>query len=82
MGLDARVDKFGGLIHIWGLIGGLLRGAKFTCSNFQENPSLSRMDRFLFYNEWEELFPGRFQIALPRLTSDHMLILLDFIRAN
>lgn len=54
-----------------------LKGAKFTWSNFQNQVFLSRLDCFLFCGEWEELFPDRSQIAMPRTTLDHISIFLE-----
>ena len=34
-----------------------LRRASFTWSNMQEHPVCKRLDRFLYSNEWEQLFP-------------------------
>lgn len=61
-----------------GLIDGPLKGANFTWSNLQDQTVLSRLDRFLYYGSWEDLFPDRFQTILPRTTSDHSPILLDW----
>lgn len=69
--------EFGTFIDGWKLIDSLLNEAKYTWSNFRDIPSLSRLDRFLFYNEWEELFPGKIQCTLPRSLSDHTSILLQ-----
>lgn len=60
----------------WKLIDGSLKGFKYTWFNFRDNPSMSRLDRFLFCNNWEELFPYRSQVALIRSLSDHTSILL------
>jgi endonuclease/exonuclease/phosphatase family metal-dependent hydrolase len=54
----------------------LLAGGSFTWSNNQENPSWSRLDRFLISPDWEVKFPG-LQKRHPRLCSDHFSILLD-----
>ena len=54
-----------------------LGGARFTWSNHQSSPSLSRLDKFLIASDLVELFPQVCQIALPKSTSDHCPILLD-----
>jgi hypothetical protein len=54
-----------------------LAGGTCTWSNNQENPSWSRLDRFLVSPNWEVKFPGSIQKRLPRLCSDHFSILLD-----
>lgn len=53
------MNKFENFIHKWDLIGCLLKGMKYTLSNFRDNSSLNRLDRFLYCNNWEDLFPGR-----------------------
>ncbi|RVX19456.1 LINE-1 retrotransposable element ORF2 protein [Vitis vinifera] len=54
-----------------------LRSASFTWSNMQEHPVCKRLDRFLYSNEWEQLFPQSLQEVLPRWTSDHWPIVLE-----
>ena len=53
------------------LIDSPLRSAPFTWSNMQEYPICKRLDRFLYSNEWEQLFPQNLQEVLPRWTLDH-----------
>lgn len=65
----AKMQKIGNFIDRWKLIDSPLKGAKFTWSNFREYPSLSRLDKFLFCNEWEEMFSGRVQGCLQNLSS-------------
>lgn len=77
IGRDDRMRKFGSFIERWYLIDGPLKGAKYTWTNFRDNPSLSRLDKFLFCNNWEDLFPGRSQVAYPRSVSDHTPIVLE-----
>ncbi|RVW35456.1 hypothetical protein CK203_097212 [Vitis vinifera] len=43
----------------------------------QEHPVCKGLDRFLYSNEWEQLFPQSLQEVLPRWTSDHWLIVLE-----
>ena len=54
-----------------------LQNASFTWSNLQESPVCKRLDRFLYSNEWGQLFPQGLQEALLRRTSDHWPIVLD-----
>lgn len=52
--INARYRKmvsFGNFINRWRLIDCPLRGEKYTWSNFQDCPSLSRLDCFLFCSE-------------------------------
>lgn len=71
------MDRFGRFIDRWSLIDGPLKGEKYTWSNFKDRQSLSRLDRFLYCNNWDELFVGRSQFARSRSVSDHVLILLQ-----
>jgi hypothetical protein len=41
-----------------------LTGHKFTWSNGQQNPTLSRIDRACCYPHWEDLFPNPILQAL------------------
>jgi exonuclease III len=52
-------------------------GGRFTWSSNQENPSMSRLDRFLVSPEWDDQFSSAVQSLLPRTLSDHFPILLD-----
>ncbi|CAN0881138.1 hypothetical protein LINGRAHAP2_LOCUS14060 [Linum grandiflorum] len=48
----------------------LSRGS-FTWTNFQAQPSLSRLDRVLVNSGWESKFPDCMVNVLPRVCSDH-----------
>lgn len=67
---------FAALIDELELIDPPLLNAKFTWSNFRDEPICCKLDRFLFLRGWLELFPHVRQTALPRITSDHFSILL------
>lgn len=54
-----------------------LNGRRFTWSNQQDNPTLTRIDRFLCTPEWELTFPACFLHSLPSLMSDHTPLLLQ-----
>ncbi|KAL4204912.1 hypothetical protein AMTRI_Chr01g134570 [Amborella trichopoda] len=54
-----------------------LQGNRFTWSNHAQNPSLSKLDRFLFSTNWEEQFPGSHALVLPKPISDHCPIFMD-----
>ncbi|KAL4198843.1 hypothetical protein AMTRI_Chr03g142070 [Amborella trichopoda] len=54
-----------------------LQGSRFTWSNHSPNPSLSKLNRFPFFTNWEESFSGSLALVLPKPTSDHCPILLD-----
>ncbi|XP_077211531.1 uncharacterized protein LOC143846836 [Tasmannia lanceolata] len=54
-----------------------LLGAKYTWSNNQDNLIMSRLDRVLISNEWDEAFPRICQSALPKPTSDYNPMMLE-----
>jgi hypothetical protein len=54
-----------------------LNGRRFTWSNEQSNPILTRIDRLLCTAEWELLFPSCFLHSMPSLMSDHTPLLLQ-----
>ncbi|KAK4559257.1 hypothetical protein RGQ29_008482 [Quercus rubra] len=53
-----------------------LQGGTFTWSNSREVASKARLDRFLFFPDWEDKFPTIFQRRMSRLCSDHFPIVL------
>jgi hypothetical protein len=54
-----------------------LNGRRFTWSNEQTNPTLTRIDRLFCTAEWDLLFPACFLHSLPSLMSDHTPLLLQ-----
>jgi exonuclease III len=54
-----------------------LNGRRFTWSNQQDSPTLTRIDRLLCTPEWELIFPACFLHSLPSLMSDHTPLLLQ-----
>lgn len=48
----------------------------FTWSNFREDPSCSRLDRFLVSIDWEDNYPKMEALTLARPVSGHKPILL------
>jgi len=54
-----------------------LNGRRFTWSNQQDTPTLTRIDRLLCTPEWELIFPSCFLHSLPSLMSDHTPLLLQ-----
>ncbi|KAK2975193.1 hypothetical protein RJ640_022085 [Escallonia rubra] len=56
---------------------GTAGGAKYTWTNNQRNPIMSRLDRFFISADWENHFKNVAQKALPRVISDHSPIILD-----
>ncbi|RVW29586.1 Transposon TX1 uncharacterized 149 kDa protein [Vitis vinifera] len=70
-------DIYGLTFPLCELLDPPLRNASFTWSNMQESPVCKRLDRFLYSNEWGQLFPQGIQETLIRRTSDHWPIALD-----
>lgn len=54
-----------------------LTGARFMCSRSKESSSRSRLDKFLLSIAWEEITRNVVWNSLPRLTSNHLPIMLD-----
>ena len=54
-----------------------LANGKYTWSNFWENATKNKLDRFLFSSGWEEFFPQVRQKRGDRVCSDHYTIILD-----
>ncbi|RVW68257.1 Transposon TX1 uncharacterized 149 kDa protein [Vitis vinifera] len=75
--LTPSMKDFDDFIRECELIDPPLRSSPFTWSNMQESPVCKRLDRFLYSNEWEQLFPQSLQEVLPRWTSDHWPIVLE-----
>jgi hypothetical protein len=73
-GFSAAMEDFSEFIYGQSLVDIPLHGGQFTWSN---NRVWSKIDRFLLSPEWEEHYPDVSQRRLPRLLSDHSLLLLD-----
>ena len=54
-----------------------MEGGFFTWSNNKVNAAMSLIDRFLYSDNWEDLFPTILQKRLPRILSDHFPIILE-----
>lgn len=59
-----------------------LTNGRFTWTNGQDNPIVSRLDRFLVCLDWEEWYSHFFQGVQTRLTSDHWPIDLNISMIN
>jgi hypothetical protein len=68
---------FSDFISSCGLRDTQLEGGLFTWSNNRANAAMSRIDRFLYSDEWDGLFPKIQQKRLPRILSNHFPILLE-----
>ena len=75
--LTPSMKDFDDFIRDCELIDSPLRNTPFTSSNMQEHPVCKRLDRFMYSNEWEQLFTQSLQEVLPRWTSDHWPIVLE-----
>ena len=67
---------FDSLIGEMELLDPNLNNARFTWSNFRQVPICSRLDRFLFTNEWADGYQCYRQVEA-RVVSDHSLVILD-----
>ncbi|KAK1308285.1 hypothetical protein QJS10_CPA09g00724 [Acorus calamus] len=54
-----------------------LANQSFTWSSMRAEPAMARLDRVLICPQWEDKFPGCDLIGLPRITSDHVPLLLS-----
>lgn len=75
--LSGGMRSFSDWINSHSLVDLQMSGALFTWSNHESPPIMSRLDRFLVSNEWMDLYPDVFQIALPKPASDHCQIMLN-----
>ena len=75
--ISSAMWDFSDFISDQGLLDLSLVGGRFTWSSNQDNPSMSRLDRFLVSPEWDIQFPIAVRSLLPRTLSDHFPILLD-----
>lgn len=63
-----NIDEF---VMIGNLRDSPLSNTKYTWLNGHNNPTMSRLDRFLVLGDWEDVYPNYIQEVLLRLTSDH-----------
>jgi hypothetical protein len=54
-----------------------LNGRAFTWSNEQNEPTMTRIDRFLATTEWHQLFPSADLQAIGTMTSDHCPLIMQ-----
>nr|XP_009761079.1 PREDICTED: uncharacterized protein LOC104213303 [Nicotiana sylvestris] len=80
--ISRAMEEFSDFINDHFLIDLPLSGERFTWARAEDSNSRSRLDRFLISPSWDELVPNMLQIPLPRLTSDHLPILLDGCRGR
>lgn len=70
------IDEFYEFVDSNELINVPIFRAQYTWYNYQERPSLSKLDRFLISPEWDDYFAPVFIHTLPRIGSEHVLIWL------
>jgi hypothetical protein len=54
-----------------------LNGRAFTWSNEQNEPTMTRIDRFLATTKWHQLFPSADLQAIGTMTSDHCPLIMQ-----
>jgi Endonuclease/Exonuclease/phosphatase family len=77
------MTNFNDLIDELNLVEIPLQGRKYTFSNQQPNPTLSKLDRAFLSSDWNNGPLGQFYpvlIDLPKTTSDHSPLKLSFTR--
>lgn len=70
------IDEFCDFVDRNELVNVPISGARFTWCNFQGDPALSKLDKFLVSGEWEDLFSHMCVCALPRPGSNHTPLML------
>ena len=75
--ISSSMRRFSKVIEDLGLRDILLQGDPFTWRGGRNNGSMSRLDCFLFSDNWEGYFSNAVQTTLPRPVSYHFPILLD-----
>ncbi|KAK1259851.1 hypothetical protein QJS04_geneDACA017941 [Acorus gramineus] len=76
MGTSA-MDKFSEWIDMEGLLDLPISNHAYTWSNMQDTPTLAKLDCILLSEDWEDVFPHCAVQGLPRITSDHVPLLLS-----
>lgn len=72
------MNSFNRFIHDCKLLDPPLTNNKYTWSNMRSSPILHRLDIFLHNQEWENYFKAHFSKTLPRITSNHFPVVLDY----
>ncbi|KAL4278182.1 hypothetical protein GQ457_03G030870 [Hibiscus cannabinus] len=74
--------EFSDFIETMSLVDIPLIGGRFTWSNFREDPSFSRLDRFLISAEVLMLWSDVIQSILPKSISDHNPVCLSMVSSS
>ena len=75
--LSQSMRRFVEVLNELGLRDIPLQGGPFTWRGGHNNHYMSLLDRFLVTADWESQFSNMVQSTLPRLVSDHCLVMLD-----
>lgn len=80
--INRSMRDFNILINQCDLRDSPLLNVRFTWTDGKDNPLLSRLDRFLVSNSWEEVYPHFFQEAILKIVSDHWPIMINTSKVN
>lgn len=72
-----EAGAFNSTINALALIELPLLDRRFTWSNKRASPTLERLDRAFFNLAWNNVFPNTTLSSLPRITSDHVPLILN-----
>lgn len=75
--ITKSMENFSDFIEDMELVDPPLIGGSFTWRKGDRHVTAARLDRFLFSEEWEISFKKIKQTLMPRVTSDHNLLLLE-----
>lgn len=75
--LNRHTQYFHEWISVFSLIDLPVRNLHQTWSNFRENASCGKIDRFFVSPEWLEKVPNTHSKGLPRPVSDHVPLMVD-----
>ena len=75
--MTPQMMEFLDFIEDFNLVDLPLGGGQYTWSSGTANPLMSRIDKFLVSNNWEDHYPDVTQKLLPQPLSNHYPILLE-----
>ncbi|KAK1302387.1 hypothetical protein QJS10_CPB12g00586 [Acorus calamus] len=71
------MERFNEWVDQEGLLDLPIANQAYTWSNMRATPSLARLDRIFICPEWEDLLPNVEVSGLPRITSDHIPLMMS-----
>lgn len=80
--ITRSMRDFNSFINLFDLCDSSLLNAKFKWTDGKEIPILSRLDRFLVSNGWEEVYLHFTQEEIPKIVFDHWPIMLKTPKVN